>query len=152
MPMIDMTGHMSEASLARFGRDGYVARIHPDGTATVWHGYAVLTIRMEYPMPHLASNELYAHVAEAEAAGEAISDDAAATIASWWQSPAYADRAVTMISHGVPVTLSGDYADAADTMARNAEEAVGAPEDRAACHAFEQWARGKARQARDAAE
>ncbi len=50
---------------------------------------------------HLSTVAVHAEMARAEQANEVISDAAAVTIASWFQSPAGCDREITALSHGV---------------------------------------------------
>lgn len=58
---------------------------------------------------HLMTDEAIIEVCSAHAAGREISDAAAVTIASWWQSPR--DPGMTQLASGMPVTQEEIAAD-----------------------------------------
>lgn len=84
---------------------------------------------------HLTSDEAYAEVAS----GEPIGDAAAATIASWWQSPGTIGRHLATLASGLPVDAVALVDDITATY-REANETASLPQrDADALEALTQW-------------
>lgn len=90
--------------------------------------------RIKVTDPHLTTAETYAEIRDAQNEEREISDAAAATIASWWQSPGKVGRALAALASGQWVD-AGDLLQDIITLSRH--DAI--PADGAELWALESW-------------